>query len=609
MSVRLAMTWIGALALTVSCGGGDGGESDLTFPDAVQDSTSVDTSETGPVNGTPCDDEDPCTQGDEYADGVCAGAPYDCTTGSPFCITRSCDGEGGCVVLKVQAGFCFVDGACFAEDSANPSDGCALCDPAVDQDAWSPAPGVTECSDGDACTLDDHCDKGKCVGGQTKDCDDKNPCTEDTCDEGLGCVHENREGACEDGDLCTLADTCVEGVCEAGWEVPDCDDGNPCSVDTCVAATGCVNTVDAAVACNDENECTLETCDTQTGCGHEPMEGPCEDGDLCTLDDFCQAGVCETGAGVPDCTNDNECTDDFCSPLAGCIHANLPGECDDNESCTIDDVCLGGKCTGKKTGDCDVCEVVNTHANKVTVLQMGTSGHPGQGLDLDDDPLTCAPSTDCSGGIDNELGILAPFVNSGLADSVDQGHLTYITEFVDFDKEGAPFSLNFVASYLSDTNPFCDFQYAECAYVVFQDALDVDCNAIMAFDNATLDGTKLTAGGTNYTFGFQASLIGGAIMVISIANAQIEAKVQFTQGGSQIFSVQGFLGGAVDKAELLDTIGKLPDDVLPMDKEIVITMLDTLIVNDLDTDGDGTPDAASVAIRFDTIPANIVPGE
>ncbi|NOZ01722.1 MAG: hypothetical protein GXP54_07515, partial [Deltaproteobacteria bacterium] len=289
----------------------------------------------------------------------------------------------------------------------------------------------------------------------------------------------------------------------------------------------------------------------------------------------------------------------------GCIHANVPGECDDNESCTVDDVCLGGKCTGKKTSSCEICEVVNTDANKVTVMQMGASGHPGQGLDLDNNPDTCAPSTDCSGGIDNELGLLATFVNTGLTDSVEQGFLTYVLNFKNFDKDGNPFTLEFLASYLSNNNQFCDYQYDECAYVPFQDALDVDCNGIMSFDNTKVQGNKLTAGGNNYTFGFQASLYGGAIMTLSIANARIEATIQLTQGGGQIFSMEGFLGGAVDKAELLDTISKLPDDVLPMDKNTVIELLDTFIVNDLDTDGDGVPDSASVAIRFNTIPADL----
>jgi hypothetical protein len=58
----------------------------------------------------------------------------------------------------------------------------------------------------------------------------------------------------------------------------------------------------------------------------------------------------------------------------------------------------------------------------------------------------------------------------------------------------------------------------------------------------------------------------------------------------------------------MDTLSKLPDYVFPMPKKDVLDMLDTVIVNDLDVDADGTPDVASVNIRFTTIPANIVAG-
>jgi len=607
MSRYLLTVFATAALFLLSCEGGGGNDAGPT--DAVDATGPTDLSETGPEDGEPCDDGEACTWDDVWKDGVCAGVEYDCETGAPFCVMRGCDGDGGCVVDVVDDGFCFVEGACFAEGVANPADTCAECDPVKDQQAWSPAPGVTECSDGDACTLDDHCDEGECVGTGAKDCDDGNPCTEDSCDVSLGCMHENVGGPCEEGDLCSLGDECVDGGCVAGNEVPDCDDGDPCTVDSCVPATGCVNELDPAVACDDENECTLDTCDDVNGCGHDPVEGPCEDGDLCTSGDVCVGGECQTGPDTPDCDDENVCTEDSCNPLAGCIHAGIAGDCDDGEECTINDVCLGGKCTGKKTASCDYCEVVNSHANKVIVMQMGATGHPGQGLDLDGDPETCSPSTDCSGGIDNELGLLAVFVNDGLAASVEDGSLTYVLEFVDFDKEGAPFTLNFLASYLAESDQLCDFQTEECGYIPFQDALDVACNAIMSFDNTKLDGNKLTAGGTNNTFAFQATLFGGGVMNLSIANARIEAEVQLTQGETQIFSMQGFLGGAVDKAELLDTIEKLPDEVLPMDKEMVIDLLDTLIVNDLDTDGDGEPDSASVAIRFDTIPADLVPYE
>jgi len=44
------------------------------------------------------------------------------------------------------------------------------------------------------------------------DCDDGNPCTSDTCDPPIGCTHAAQAGECSDGDRCT-ADTCVGGQC------------------------------------------------------------------------------------------------------------------------------------------------------------------------------------------------------------------------------------------------------------------------------------------------------------------------------------------------------------------------------------------------------------
>jgi len=596
-------------ALFLSCGG-SGGETDSGPGDVTQDPGAGDVIDTGPADGTPCDDGDQCTKDDVWKGGVCAGVEYDCSKGAPFCITRGCDGDGGCTVVDVHDGFCFVEGACFSDGAQNPKDACSKCDPALDQEAWSAASGVSNCSDGNACTLDDHCEAGVCTGGGLKDCNDDNPCTNDHCDESLGCVHDNIEGPCEDDDLCTLQDTCVDGVCTGGQEVPDCDDSNPCTVDACDPSVGCVNDNDPAVACDDDNECTLDNCNEETGCGHEAVEGPCEDGDMCTLGDSCVDGECQSGTDTPDCDDDNECTADTCNPIAGCIHAGVPGDCDDDNDCTVDDTCLGGICSGVKTGLCPDCEVTpNPHANKVTVLQMGTSGHPGQGLDLDGDPTTCAPASDCSGGIDNELGLLAIFVNPAVTEAVENGYLMYVLEFVDFEADDDHFTVHFHGADLAESNLLCDFQNDECEYHPLWVSFDAECNPLVSFDNAVLQGNTLTAGGPGYTFPLQFSLINGGQLELAIKNAQIEADVQLTQAGTQVFSMVGFIGGAVDKNELIDGVEKLPGDAFPIDKETVKELLETFITNDLDTDMDGTPDSASVAVRFDTIPADIVPKE
>ena len=53
-----------------------------------------------------------------------------------------------------------------------------------------------------------HC----CVAGNLKDCDDGNPCTADTCDPSLGCQYKNIDGPCEGPGECTEY-KCLNGGC------------------------------------------------------------------------------------------------------------------------------------------------------------------------------------------------------------------------------------------------------------------------------------------------------------------------------------------------------------------------------------------------------------
>ncbi len=50
------------------------------------------------------------------------------------------------------------------------------------------------CSDGDACTTVDHCVAGTCTPTGTTDCDDGDPCFDDSCDATTGCAHAERPG-------------------------------------------------------------------------------------------------------------------------------------------------------------------------------------------------------------------------------------------------------------------------------------------------------------------------------------------------------------------------------------------------------------------------------
>jgi len=146
-----------------------------------------------------------------------------------------------------------------------------------------------DCNDGDKCNGEETCQGGVCVIGLPLECDDQNPCTRD-CDATRGCVNEPvADGtACNDGNACTTGDSCQNGTCTAGPPVLDgssCNDGDTCTVgETCQAGT-C--TGGDARNCDDGNPCTTDSCDPTNGCQHAPSP----DGTSCGAG-TCHGGFC-----------------------------------------------------------------------------------------------------------------------------------------------------------------------------------------------------------------------------------------------------------------------------------------------------------------------------
>ncbi len=63
-------------------------------------------------------------------------------------------------------------------------------------DAWGEACAEdADCQDGFACNGVEVCAAGRCVAGAAPDCDDGDPCTLDGCTEGRGCVHAPKASA------------------------------------------------------------------------------------------------------------------------------------------------------------------------------------------------------------------------------------------------------------------------------------------------------------------------------------------------------------------------------------------------------------------------------
>jgi hypothetical protein len=335
-------------------------------------------------NSAPCSDSDLCTSPDVCEGGACKGGPgvCECKTdadcakaGVNACLGKLTCAGNKCAVVPGSAVVCDPagNGAC-STDACNPATG--QCAPVLQADGKA-------CDDGNACTSLDACATGKCAG-KAVGCDDGNPCTDDSCDPKVGCKHAANAAPCDaDGNGCTGPDACSGGACKPG-AAKVCDDGNPCTVDGCDAKTGsctqdgaalegksCTGTACGASSCaggqcvaakqnpcDDGNPCTDDSCDGSKGCKHAANAAPCDDANLCTTGDVCAAGSCKPGAAAQ-CDDGNPCTDDDCAKVLGCLHTNNTAPCDDVDACTTGDACKDGKCAGmpKSCDDGNPCSL------------------------------------------------------------------------------------------------------------------------------------------------------------------------------------------------------------------------------------------------------------
>ena len=318
-----------------------------------------------------------------------------------------------------------------------------------------PAADGTPCTDGGLCFTDKTCDSGECQGGVPIDCEDGDPCTLNSCEETTGCTHVTTAGGCDDGNICTLADYCLDGVCTAGNSVcpcitdADCDqwlDGNQCGGELRCMAGLCKPDPLTIPQCPTEKvtSCTIQGCDPGTGdCTTFPLPNGtiCSDSDPCTTGDNCVSGNCIGSPGACSCTSDadclayddgnlcngrlscaegqcvfdastivkcsestNPCAGTSCDPATGsCTSTALDGSiCDDTDPCTTGDVCVGSVCAGTPVN----CDDLNTCTTDTCDADGMCQHVPNSSICSDNDECTvgdtcidgvCVPGTDqCS---------------------------------------------------------------------------------------------------------------------------------------------------------------------------------------------------------------------
>ncbi len=365
------------------------------------------------ADGASCQDGDACTENDTCLGGKCqAGAAKACDDGKPCtadaCLlgacantptTAPCDDQNPCTENDACKGGSCQSGTPKSCDDGKPctSD---VCLPATGLCDHTPVNGL--CNDQSACTTGDLCANGECVG-VPKDCTDGKPCTSDLCDKATGaCSHPATIGACDDGDPCTVGETCQGGACQGGGLNP-CDDADACTTDACAPGTGCTHT---AKDCDDGKGCSTDACDKATGaCSHVARTGGCLPNEPCYVLGSCEGLVCKPTQKLA-CTDANPCTDDSCDLVTGacssapvaaptacttaacspgacaagvCVAGGATPVCDDKNACTVD-ACSADygcshvaiKCDDQNPCTTDACDKATGVCSNVAVA-AGTS--------------------------------------------------------------------------------------------------------------------------------------------------------------------------------------------------------------------------------------------
>jgi hypothetical protein len=369
------------------------------------------------VVGETCDDSNDCTEGDTCALASQTQGPQGKET-----LGECLEGEGttkeACLAeMEWPALSCLKAGT-----SCDPLDGCTFDQEGAD--TWcSPPLSVCYNKAQTYCTHQDALGDGKwnsetgchIVFFAAEGCDDGNPCTEDLCDTGSGCINSQKEN----GTPCGEEMICQGGECLPVC-VPNCD-GKSCGGDGCDGSCG---------LCDDTNPCTLNICADGGQCTHpagnqgaqcgaqELCLGQCQagscvetavevcngqdddcddqvdEGDLCPAGFSCDAGVCKQdctpaagswtdwscGACSVECGGGTQlCTRSCTNPPPSCGGAQCGGAASEFLNCNLQ-ICSNDLPTGTTVKSvCSVVTAGEVPAGKTSILLKAWGGGGGGG--------------------------------------------------------------------------------------------------------------------------------------------------------------------------------------------------------------------------------------
>ncbi|MCB9788163.1 MAG: lamin tail domain-containing protein [Deltaproteobacteria bacterium] len=255
--------------------------------------------------------------------------------------------------------------------------------------------------------------KMKTTCGKSSDCDDGLSCSAQACSANV-CNWGPIAGCCDHDLECAFGSFCVAGKCQECLDDTHCDDGDPCTTDTCGVSgvcfhesiAGCCNKVNDT-RCNDDDACTVDSCNVATNsCVNTDNGDPlcCNTKSDCTPSNPCLAHICYINAvsgehrcrygpqEIGCCTNDTQCADANPCTLDACEYANISDEkgscshepdpakpacclskndCDDNDLSTLDK-CVSNVCVHED--DPTYCSLPPTSGLVINEMMVAPGG-------------------------------------------------------------------------------------------------------------------------------------------------------------------------------------------------------------------------------------------
>jgi hypothetical protein len=435
-------------------------------------------------NGSECNDGDSCSVDDACQAGVCKGGVSICqckTTADcgAFEDANLCNGKLYCDTTTFPFQ-CQINPASLVKCPTAFDTACQknTCQPGSGQCAMVLSADATPCDDNNPCTTGDNCLQGQCKSGtntcqcvKNADCagyEDGNACNgslfcnvttsppsceinpativvcasandtdckQNQCDPLTGSCNIaaiNENGACSDGNLCSVGDHCEQGSCVPAAETCECvsdsdcapyEDGNACNgtlyCDKSAAPFRCRVNPATVVTCadGDDTACTQNRCDPTTGsCGMTAVHenGPCDADDFdCTAADSCKAGTCVAGTNVCSCESGPDCLPfedaNVCNGSLYCDKTQQPYLCQINPATTktcpsVDDTECAANTCNPVDGSCvmtprnggDVCNADNNDCTVGDVCQAGI-------CEVGTNICACQNDLDCAGADDGNL--------------------------------------------------------------------------------------------------------------------------------------------------------------------------------------------------------------